>query len=290
MIWSVVSKAEMEGYKIPPVFHHYQEALGRDNISLAVVEEDDPLDFVNPETDVVLLRTASKSLIETVHKKGVRSTAETFEKYTLAADKAYLSSFLKCKQILVPNQYYIDEIIEGKKYFVKPRYGSESFGISDKSICKSKQDVASQVDYLSNVFHKEALIEEYIAGVDCTVACYIEPITGQIQTHAIKIECSSEGGVQTHQRKFGYDEICSSLVGKEQEYACNLAYQIFRVMELKHHARIDFRMTSDCKMYLIDVNLIPGLGPLAHFAKCLLLTENRSYIDSLKAILNSASI
>lgn len=279
----------MEGYKIPPVFHHYQEALGRDNIKLAIVDEQDPLDFINPETDVVLLRTASKSLVETIHKMGVRSTAETFDKYEYASDKKNLSSFLRCKHIPVPNQYYIDEIIAGKKYFVKPRYGSESFGISEKSICKSKHDVVTQVDYLSNVSHKEALIEEYIEGVDCTVACYIEPITGKIHTHAIKIECSSEGGVQTHQGKFGYDEICSSLVGKEKEYACNLAYEAFRVIGLKHHARIDFRMTSDGKMYLIDVNLIPGLGPLAHFAKCLLLTENRSYIDSLKAILNSAS-
>ena len=289
MIWSVVSKSEMEDYKIPPVFHHYQEALGKENIMLAVVEEEDPLDFVNPETDVVLLRTASKFLVETILRKGVRSTAESFDKYIYTSDKAFLSSFLKHKQILVPNQYYVDEIVGGRTFFVKPRYGSESFGISEKSICYSKQEVYAQIKYLRNTLHSDAIIEEYIEGIDCTVACYCDPNSGQIQTHGIKVKCLSELNIQTHKGKFDYNEICSPLSGEEKYKVNEIAAKVFLLLELKHHARIDFRLSEDGRVFLIDVNLIPGLGPLAHFSKCLLLSSNMSYIDSLHAIIYSAS-
>ena len=46
MIWSVVSKSEMEGFGTSPVFRFYREVLGKENIKLAVVDEDDELDFV----------------------------------------------------------------------------------------------------------------------------------------------------------------------------------------------------------------------------------------------------
>ena len=58
----------MEGCKIPKVFRNYQEAIGKDKISIAVVDECDPLTFVGSE-DVVLLRTASKMLIDTIRSK-----------------------------------------------------------------------------------------------------------------------------------------------------------------------------------------------------------------------------
>ena len=65
---------------------------------------------------------------------------------------------------------------------------------------------------------------------------------------------------------------------------------MFRLLRLKHYARIDFRKGNDGLYYLIDVNLLPGLGPLDHFAKCLLLAKNISYIDAIKKVINTASL
>ena len=290
MIWSVVSKSEMEGYKIPPVFHHYQEALGRDNITLAVVDDDDPLNFVNPATDVVLLRTASRSLVNTIRKIRVRSTAEDYDKYTLVADKTLLSDYLKCEKILVPKQYYIDEIINGRTYFVKPRFGSESFGISDKSICRSKSEILTQLDFLKNNLKAESVIEEFIPGSDCTVACYRDPTSGEIKTYAIEVECFSAGGIQTHEGKISYDEFCVVMFDNDKKRIEEISRRVFQILDIKHHSRFDFRKTADGRLFLIDVNLIPGLGPLGDFAKCMLLTDNHSYIDMLNAVINSASI
>lgn len=82
MIWSITSKEEMENYGISSVFKYYREALGKDNVKLAVVDENDKLDFLQKE-DVALLRTASESLIKTIRAKGVKTTAEDFSKYEL---------------------------------------------------------------------------------------------------------------------------------------------------------------------------------------------------------------
>ena len=86
MIWAIVTKDEMENYKIPPVFRYYREVLGKDNINLAVVDGADPLDFVAWD-DIVLLRSANERLIDTIHARGLLSTAEQSNVYHLVRDK-----------------------------------------------------------------------------------------------------------------------------------------------------------------------------------------------------------
>lgn len=287
MIWTIVSKAEMEGYAIPPVFQYYREVVGRESIRLAVVDEDDPLDFVG-EKDIVLLRTASGSLIETIETKGVATTAEHYSVYQLASDKAELARLLYEHGIKVPRQYSIDHLQPGSTYFVKPRFGSESFGITEYNICHSKEDVKFQVMRLQELGY-ESVIEDFIEGNDATVACYYDPQSDRVCAHAIAVDCETKGAIQTHKGKFDYNEYCYALKGSIGKKACAMSKYVFDLLGIRHHARIDFRFTGNGEVYLIDVNLLPGLGPSAHFSKCLLLTENISYVDTIMNILKSAT-
>lgn len=287
MIWTIVSKAEMEGYAIPPVFQYYREVVGRENIRLAVVDEDDPLDFVG-EKDIVLLRTASRSLIETIEAKGVPTTAEHYSVYQQASDKAELARLLCEHGIKVPRQYNIGHLQPGSTYFVKPRFGSESFGITEYNICHSKEDVKFQVMRLQELGY-ESVIEGFIEGNDATVACYYDPQSDRVCAHAIAVDCETKGAIQTHKGKFDYNEYCYALKGSIGWKACAMSKYVFDLLGIRHHARIDFRFTENGEVYLIDVNLLPGLGPSAHFSKCLLLTENISYVDTIMNILKSAT-
>lgn len=288
MIWAVVTKEEMEGYKIPPVFQYYREVVGKENITLAVVSEDDPLRFVT-NGDVVLLRSANNRLISTIKERGIVSTAENYEVYEKVRDKAILGQWLETKGVQVPKQYKLSDIEDGKTYFVKLRYGAESFGISQDSICRTKEEVLRQVQYLESTFNQDALIEEFIDGVDCTVACHYDPENNDIKAYAIKVECEEVGQIQTHRGKFDYNEYCSSVDDETSARICDISKYVFALVGIKHHARIDFRLRNDGELFLIDINLLPGLGPSAHFAKCLLLTENKSYADAVWAIIDSAS-
>lgn len=288
MIWAVVTKDEMENYKIPPVFRYYREVLGKENINLAVVDETDPLDFVAWD-DIVLLRSANEHLIDTIHARGLLSTAEQSSVYRLVRDKKQFCEFLNGHAIKVPKQYEISNLKDGHAYFVKPRFGSESFGITKDCICHTVEEVLHQAGRIEKELNQDTVIEDFIDGTDCTVACYVDPCKGEVKTHVIEIECDEVGGIQTHAGKFDYNEYCSPLQGDILLEAKRISENIFWRLGLKHHARIDFRKGKDGELYVIDVNLVPGLGPSAHFAKCLLLSENLSYKDVIYAVINTAS-
>lgn len=285
MIWSVVSKSEMDGFGTSPVFRFYREVIGKESINLAVVDEEDNLDFVQKD-DIVLLRTATDKLLTTIREKGIRSTAESPWSYDMVRDKVRLAKFLNIRGIRVPEQYSLDEVEEGKTYFVKPRFGSDSFGISDASICHSTEEVKKQVQFIETELHQDAVIEDFIEGIDCTASCVQQNNPLGLLISAITVECEETGGVQTRDCKVGFKEYCSALVSDEINRIAGL---VFHYLCLKHHARIDFRKGVDGKYYLIDINLLPGLGPIDHFAKCLLLCENMSYKDAIMSIIKSAS-
>lgn len=265
MIWSVVSKAEMGGCT-SPTFHYQEEALGKENIRLAVVDEDDSLDFVGRD-DVVLLRTASKALIDTIHKKGVKSTAEDSYAYSLASDKVALTDFLRSRELSVARRYSIHDVVDGKEYFVKPRNGSDS-KVSLENICRTKKEVELMTQEIRRQFNQDVIIEDYLPGKEYTVACskigsglYSAPI--DINTPFKRMDKDEEDNVRI------------------------LAIWTFIELELKHHARIDLRSDGKGNVYVIDVNLIPCLGPNDKWAKCFEACK-MSYKEALMMAVNSA--
>jgi len=277
----------MAGYVIPPVFQYYREVVGKDQIQLKVIDEDDPMTFVKGD-DIILLRTASEKIVSTIKSRGLKSTAENFSVYQQSSDKETLAQTLFDNGIVVPKQYRLDEVEEGKTYFVKPRYGSESFGISSQCICHTPKEVKTQVNRIYEELLQPVVIEDFIEGVDCTTAVYRN--RGILRAHTIKVECSEIGGIQTHRGKFAYDEYCSAMKDLHGLLMDDVAKRVFSILKIRHHARIDYRLSKEGVPYLIDVNLLPGLGPSAHFSKCLLLTENISYRDAIWAIIDSASV
>lgn len=286
MIWSIVSKDEMDNYGTGNVFKFYREALGRESIKLAVVDETDSLDFVS-EDDIVLLRTASKLLVDTIRKKGVKTTAEDFDVYSLADDKLQMNRFLLSKGILASQHRSLDNIKDGIVYFVKPRFGSDSKGVTESSICTSREDVVRQVAVINHTCNSNAVIENFIDGKEYTVS--VLNIGGYIYCFPIEVDCSGTHGIQTQLGKSLFSECGLSLEYDERKELKALAERIFKELGIKHHARIDFRRDKDGKLYVIDVNLIPGLGPTGDLARCLLLSENYSYTDALKMVIASAS-
>ena len=289
MIWSVCSEEEMRSFKTTPVFSTYQEALGKNKIKLAVVNDDDKLNFVK-QKDTVLLRIASEylseSLIDTIKKKGCKTTAEEYSVYNLINDKEATCNILTKNSISVPKQYKLNEVEDGHTYFVKPRHGGDSINISEKSICHTAKEVRMRYRSLC-VRGVEPVVEDFIDGKEYTVAC--AKIDDEIITSPIQVECDTEGGVQTFEGKKSINEFCSPVRGMMGFNLQMIAKKVFNVLWLKHHARIDFRSDANGNLYVIDVNAMPGLGMKAHFSKCFLLDRNYSYIDTLRLIVQTAT-
>ena len=286
MIWSITSKKEMEELNKPSVFRFYQEALGRENIQLAVVDEDDNLNFIN-KGDIVLLRTASESLINTIRKKEVRTTAEDYDKYELAWNKKEMGIFLRNHGVNIPRTFQTSEIVKGRVYIVKPMNSCDSFGISKESICFTKEDVYKQCSKVLTTTGCEAIVEEYIHGREFTVAVVNNT---QLSTFAAEAIFDRKVGIQTYElkknREIVFQKVEDNIMKKD---LCDIAAKVFKELKLKSHARIDFRCDKYYNNYVIDVNLIPGLGPLEYLPRVMQVSDNISYIDALKAVIASAS-
>lgn len=278
MIWMIITKEEM-GDGAQHVFRFNEEAFGRENIKLVVVEEDDGLNFVN-KGDIIFARTQNRQLLHTIENKGVKNTAESFDLYKLVKDKVSLSILMHAKGVIVPKLYSVDNLENDNIYFVKPRFGYESFGISKDSICYTKESVRRQSEQIERTLAQESVVEEYIDGTEYTVSCVND---GILHSYAIEIKCKD--GIQTYEGKDTFDEYCAPVYDIR---LYTVAERVFRLLGIKHYARLDFRKNKNGDYYLIDVNLLPGLGPLAHYAKSLLLSDNISYIDALKKLVNTA--
>ena len=255
----------MEGCS-SPIFHFQEEELGNDKIKLAVVDEDDELDFVSKD-DIVLLRTASKSLIDTINRKSIKSTAESYETYKLALDKVALTDFLKDRGINVARRYSISDIVDGKEYFVKPRNGSNS-NVSPQYICHTKKEVEQQKHEIFKKYNQDVIIEDYLPGKEYTVVC-------------TKIGCCF------YTAPIYVDEPFKRMPPEEEYKVRMLASLTFMELNLNHHARIDLRSDAKGNAYVIDVNLIPSLGPQDKWTKCFEACS-LSYKEALMMAINSA--
>lgn len=288
MIWALVSKKEMECCDTAPVFTYYQEAIGKDNIKLAVVEEDDELEFVHHD-DIVLLRTASEKLIKTIKKNNIKSTAEDYKSYLLTSDKELLCSELEKIGVNVPHQYHPNDVCDGMIYFVKPRFGHDSIGISRGSICYSCDDVLRQISAIQKDFGDKSVVEDLIIGSDCTVTCLYNQENNELECYPIAIHNEAIFGVQTEDVKSNKTDFCECLSHKEEKELSAICKLVFNHLRLRHHARLDFRKANNGGFYLIDVNLIPGLGPLGYLSRSLLLCENISYKDAILKVVTTAT-
>lgn len=284
MVWSIVSKDDMSGSKTPPVFGYYRDAIGGEGCRLAVVEEDDPLEFVGKD-DTVLLRTVSSPLIDAIRRRGALTTAEDFGKYRLAGDKVMAGEFLRSQGIPSPDVFGLREIKDGEMYFVKPRFGSDSVGVTSESVCRTADDVAKVCGRLSGA-GLEPVVQRFLDGEEYTVACLD---ASGLRTFPAGVSCEATGGVQTYAGKYGYSETHSPVGGDTARSLNEMAASVFRAMGIRHHARIDFRSDGRGNMYVIDVNLIPGLGPDGDLAGCLRVAGGVSYADAIRMVVDTAS-
>ena len=267
MIWSVVSKEEMGNSTTSPTFGDYSKEIGENNIKLAIVDESDKLDFVAPN-DIVLLRTASRSLIESIKKRNSATTAEEFNTYQLALDKLEMSSFLIKRGAKVAPCYMPSRIKEGKEYFVKPRFGNDS-NVSIQNVCHSKEEVKAQIDRISSQCNQESVICDNLTGREYTVACVRED--QNFRSYPIDVE-----------------EPERVLPKNVEEILTVESKKICDALGILHHARIDFRSDSKGELFAIDVNLIPSIGIDGKWAKCF-YSAGLTYRASLISLLATAT-
>ena len=281
MIWIVMTRTDTDNYVSERNTKFIKEALG-DEVRIISVTRDTSLDFISRE-DIVIAQTRDREVLNRIVERGARNTVESERTILLTKDKEEIKRKIEplnwnvCSAKTVRER---DAIEEGRTYFVKPRFGEDSNGVDERSKCTTARQVQAKCDELRGMGY-EPIVEEYIDGYECTAA--VLNCDSEILVFPVKVNIPTE--FVTHEVKFSENEVCEPL---EDGYLKNLIRAaVMSIFPDCHYMRVDFRV-KDKRVYIIDFNLFPGLGPIDHFAKCLALNKNLSYRDILLAIAGTA--
>lgn len=149
---------------------------------------------------------------------------------------------------------------------VKPNQEGTSKGITDKSVCDDEGEVRRVARALIERYGQPALVEEYIFGRELTVGLLGERRPRVLPPMEIVFTSQTDRPVYDYQCKQDWASHiryeCPAKLTKEElravERACRTT---FMALGCRDVARIDLRLAPDGRVFVIEVNPLPGLTP-----------------------------
>lgn len=179
-------------------------------------------------------------------------------------DKHLTNKILKQADIPVPSQIVIEI---GAKIpeitfpaIVKPRYESESKGISESSVVNQQSELTEKVKWIHSNYFQSALVETYLPGVE---------ITTLVIGHGAEKITYPVSNIVSNYKKYplvtqeSKRSVSLSTIKTEEHYnsAIELASEVSSHLNISDITRIDMRACHNGDLHVIEVNGIPGLTP-----------------------------
>jgi D-alanine-D-alanine ligase len=149
---------------------------------------------------------------------------------------------------------------------VKPNQEGTSKGITPKSVCDDEASLREVARDLIERYGQPALVEEYVSGRELTVGLLGERRPRVLPPMEVVFLTQAERPVydyackQDWQRHVRYE--CPARLTREElravERACRAT---FMTLGCRDVARVDLRLTPEGRVYVIEVNPLPGLTP-----------------------------
>lgn len=178
--------------------------------------------------------------------------------------------------------------------FVKPTHEGTGMGVRSDSIVRCPNELSGQVDRIVRQYHQPALVERFIEGRELT--CGLVGNNGDL--HVMPILEVDFGGYPE-----GLAPVYSSLHKNDLDhlfrYQCpaplpasvaaeiqRLTRATFEVTGCRDYARVDFRLTPDGHLFILEINGLPGITPrsdMTMMAKAEGRTHAQLVADVLKA-------
>lgn len=241
---------------------------------------------------------------------GIAYTHSNPTAHAIGLDKTFSKLVAKGAGILTPGFQIIrnisDQIDNNLKFplIVKPNSEGSSKGVYDKNIVYDKESLVARIKFISKGFSDGVLIEEFIKGREFTVAVLgnddpkILPIIEQ------KFDFLPKGyhKIAGYELKWFYEDKLkdlhdaydcpAKLSNKLQNKIEETSKKIFKVLNVKDCARIDFRLDAKENLYFLEVNTLPGINPdenlISYFPLASRMAGMR-YKDLIAEILNLAA-
>jgi D-alanine-D-alanine ligase len=203
---------------------------------------------------------------------GIPYTGSDSATLAIALDKALGKKVLLQHDILTPRFQLMEtareRISPDMKYplIVKPNAEGSSKGIGSTSIVDNEEDLRAAVKACVERYRQPALVEEYIAGREFTVGLLGDKRPRVLPPMEIKFKKNDPRPVYDYTVKqdweeYVYYECPAKLTESEQKAMEKIARATFWALDCRDVARVDLRMDADGRIYVLEVNPLPGLTP-----------------------------
>lgn len=200
--------------------------------------------------------------------------------HAISLDKYYTKQILKgADGVTAPDSYVVsssDYIIPDNLKFpllIKPNNEGSSKGVLDKNVVRTEKDLTERIKLISENFKKEVLVEEYIEGREFTVAVLgnNNPRVLPIVEQKFDFLPRNMNRIASYELKWIYEDALEDL---SDAYECpaklsprlnklitDTTLEIYKVLDVRDCARIDYRLNDKEELYFIEVNTLPGINP-----------------------------
>jgi len=149
---------------------------------------------------------------------------------------------------------------------VKPNQEGTSKGITDKSVCDDEGTLREVARSLIDRYGQPALVEEYIFGRELTVGLLGERRPRVLPPMEVVFLSPNERPVYSYACKQDWPQHvryeCPASLTKDEARAVERASRTtFMALGCRDVARVDLRLAPDGRVYVIEVNPLPGLTP-----------------------------
>jgi D-alanine-D-alanine ligase len=202
---------------------------------------------------------------------------------TLTRDKALTKKLLAYHRIHVPRfaVFRVNRTVKKSNrlhfpLFVKSLSDEGSLGIAQASIVHNEAKLKERVDFIHRQNQTPALAEEYIEGREIYVGVLgnqklqaftpWELVMTNLPEGTANIATGKVKWNVNYQKKIGLQTRPAKLEAPEKKAFERLSKRIYRILGLSGYARIDYRLTEDGRMYILEVNPNPQIAHHEDFA------------------------
>ncbi len=237
---------------------------------------------------------------------GIPYTGSDAYTCALTLDKEVTKLLLASRDILTPNGAFVEDLATFSRsdlrfpLIVKPNFEGSSKGIGPDAVVDTAAELRDRLASTLAAYPQGVLVEEYIAGVDVTVG-FLERLGTNNGGILPAVEYVFDASVLA--RKYPiYDY---ALKHKDTHLASmrtppllsaerlaqlgKIARSVIRALGLRDCATVDFRVTDEGEIYVIDANALPALEADAVIYAAARAAGLASIDDVLEAILKSAA-
>jgi D-alanine--D-alanine ligase len=149
---------------------------------------------------------------------------------------------------------------------VKPNQEGTSKGITKKNVCDDERCLRERARELIERYGQPALVEEYITGRELTVGLLGERRPRVLPPMEVVFLTQAERPVYDYDCKQNWPdhvryECPANLTKDELRAVERTCRSTFMALGCRDVARVDLRLTRDGRVYVIEVNPLPGLTP-----------------------------